>query len=99
MSDSTISPAPLKVVDGECAHSPICPLSHIEAGACARVRQLAASDSVNGRLRELGFCEDQQVRILSRGGNLICQVCNARLGLSEQIAENILVEPVARKVG
>jgi Fe2+ transport system protein FeoA len=52
---------------------------------------------MNDRLRELGFCEDQQVKILSRGGNLICQVCNARLGLSEKVASKILVEKMETK--
>jgi Fe2+ transport system protein FeoA len=88
---------PLHIVNGECAHADVCPLSHLEAGVCARIRRLAGADPVNDRLRELGFCEDQQVRILSRGGNLICQICNARLGLSEKIAASILVEKVDAK--
>jgi Fe2+ transport system protein FeoA len=96
MSDATDQTPPLKVVNGECRHSDVCPLSHLEPGVCARIRELAGADAfLNDRLRELGFCEDQQVKILSRGGNLICQVCNARLGLSEQLAANILVEKVA----
>ena len=45
-----------------------------------------------GRLREMGFCEEQQIKLLSRDGNLICQVCNARLGISAELAEGILVE-------
>jgi len=43
-------------------------------------------------LRELGFCEEQKIRLLTRDSNLICQVCNARLAISEKLAENILVE-------
>lgn len=97
MSNVNHEPSPLRVVDGECPHAEVCPLSHLEAGVCARIRQLAGADGMNDRLRELGFCEDQQVKILSRGGNLICQVCNARLGLSQQVAEKILVEKVAAK--
>jgi hypothetical protein len=41
----------------------------------------------------MGFCEDQQVRCLSQQCMMICQVCNARLGLSEELAKAILVEP------
>ena len=51
-----------------------------------------------GRLREMGFCEEQQIKLLSRDGNLICQVCNARLGISEQVAEAILVELPPRRL-
>jgi Fe2+ transport system protein FeoA len=97
MSEVKDNSGPLRVIDGECVHADVCPLSHMEPGTCARIRQLAGSDSMNGRLRELGFCEDQQVKILSRGGNLICQICNARLGLSEQIASSIMVQPVGAK--
>jgi hypothetical protein len=49
---------------------------------------------VRDRLRELGFGEKQIVKILSHQSNLICQVCNARLGISEELADTILVEPV-----
>ena len=42
----------------------------------------------------MGFCEEQEIRLVSRHVNVICQVCNARLGLSRQLAESILVEPL-----
>ncbi len=63
-----------------------------------RIKQLAATPDVNDRLRELGFCEDQQVRLLSQQTNVICQVCNVRLGISAQLADSILVEPMAAPV-
>jgi Fe2+ transport system protein FeoA len=59
-----------------------------------RIRQLCASPQVADRLREIGFCEDQIVRLLTAHTNIICLVCNTRLALSSQIAETILVEPV-----
>ena len=45
----------------------------------------------------MGFCEDQRIKLLSRNANLICQVCNARLGLSTQLAGLIMVEHVNPK--
>ncbi len=42
----------------------------------------------------MGLGEQQRIRLVSRHSNLICQVCNARLGISEELADNILVEPV-----
>jgi Fe2+ transport system protein FeoA len=52
---------------------------------------------VTHRLREMGFCEEQKIKLLSRQTSLICQVCNARLGISERLAEKILVERISRK--
>ena len=60
-----------------------------------RIKHLAASPEVSHRLREMGFCEDQQIRLLSQQTNVICQVCNARFGISEKLADSILVETVS----
>ena len=49
-----------------------------------RIKRLSAPPEVSHRLRELGFCEDQQIRLLSHQANVICQVCNVRLGISAQ---------------
>ncbi len=46
------------------------------------------------RLRELGFCEEQRIKLLSQQTNLICLVCNVRLGISAELAESIWVEPL-----
>ena len=82
------------VVDGECAGSTVCPLSHVKAGTVVCIKQLDAAPEVRDRLREMGFGEKQIVKLLSRQSSLICQVCNARLGISEELANTILVEPV-----
>lgn len=72
----------------------LCPLSEVQPGVSVRIKQLSASPEVTKRLRELGFCEEQRVKLLSRNSNLICQVCNARLGLSSQLAGLIWVERI-----
>jgi len=76
---------------GECA---TCPLSRVAAGMTVRIRQLCAGPETQNRLRELGLGEDQIVRLVTSQTNFICQVCNARLGISEQLARLILVEPM-----
>ncbi len=86
------------VRQGQCAQPGICPLSRVRAGTVVCIKQLAASVEMTGRLRELGFCEEQQIKLLSRDGNLICQVCNARLGISAALAETILVEPLSPRL-
>ena len=88
---------PLVFVDGQCAGSALCPLNQIEAGSVVCIKELAASPEVRDRLRELGFCERQRIKLLSRNSNIICQICNARLGISERLAEAILVEPVTQR--
>ena len=70
-------------------------MSRVEAGTVVCVKQLSTSPEITARLRELGICEQQQIKLLSRDSNFICQVCNARLGISEELAESILVEAVA----
>lgn len=77
-----------------CQRADLCPLSKVKAGTSVRIKQLSAAPDVCHRLREMGFCEEQQVRVVSREVSIICQVCHARLGLSQQLAETILVEPV-----
>lgn len=47
------------------------------------------------RLRDLGFCEKMQLRKISNGRNLLCSVCGAKMAISRELAEQILVSPVA----
>jgi len=78
-----------------CATSAVCPLNRVRAGTTVVVKQLTASPDMNRRLREMGFGEEQRIKVLSLANNLLCQVCNARLGLSERLAETILVQPLS----
>lgn len=74
--------------------APLCQLSEVPAGTSVLIKQLTASPEISTRLREMGFCEEQRIKLLSNNPNLICQVCNARLGLSSQLANLIWVEKV-----
>jgi Fe2+ transport system protein FeoA len=76
----------------------VCPLSRVKAGVAVRIKQLCASPEVQNRLRELGLCEDQVIKLLTSQSNFICQVCNARLAISAQLAQLILVEPLRSAV-
>ncbi|MBC7980587.1 MAG: ferrous iron transport protein A [Armatimonadetes bacterium] len=46
------------------------------------------------RLRDLGFCEQMQLRKLSNGRNLVCSLCGARMAISRELAEQVLVAPL-----
>jgi Fe2+ transport system protein FeoA len=72
-------------------------LNRVNAGVAVRIKRLSAPPELTHRLREMGFCEEQKIKLLSRQSNLICQVCNARPGISSRLAEKILVEPLARQ--
>jgi len=82
-----------------CKQGDLCPLNQVKAGTSVRIKQLVATPDVSHRLREMGFGEEQQVKLVSRHVNVICQVCHARVGLSSELAESILVEHLpARKL-
>lgn len=74
------------------------PLSRAKAGSVVIVRRLTASHEVNQRLREMGFSEDCQIKLISLQSSILCQVCNARLGLNARLAESIWVETLPRRV-
>ncbi len=71
-----------------------CPLSRVKAGIAVRIKELSAPPDVTQRLREIGFGEQQVIRLLIRSSNLICQVCNSRLAVSSQLAQLIIVAPL-----
>ena len=72
----------------------LCPLTRVKAGVAVRIKRLCASPELQSRLRELGLGEDQIIKLLTSQSNFICQVCNARLAISEQLAQLIMVEPL-----
>jgi high-affinity iron transporter len=88
------------IAKGGCAGAEVCPLSRVPVGTTVCIKALAASPEVRDQLRALGFCEEQQVKLLSRESksNFICQVCNAELDLNAELAEAIMVAPLALPV-
>ena len=72
----------------------VCPLSRVQAGVTVRIRKLCATEEIQHRLREIGLGEDQIIRLITSQSNFICQVCNTRMAISEQLAKLIMVEPV-----
>ena len=88
------APVTCQAAHGHCESS-LCPLSRVVAGTAVRIKRLAAPPEMINRLREMGFCEEQQIRLLSHQPNLICLVCNARLGISPSLADSIFVEPIS----
>ena len=67
-------------------------LNQVGVGCDVRIRVLRGPGCE--RLRDLGFCEQGQIRKLAGGRNLICSVCGSRLAISRELAEQVLVGPV-----
>ncbi|MGA7161145.1 MAG: FeoA domain-containing protein [Bacteroidota bacterium] len=69
-------------------------LNEIPAGRLVRIHRLQSQPDICFRLREMGFCENAIVRLVVNGeGNLICEVCNTRIGLNHALADDIIVAP------
>ena len=68
------------------------PLPNVQPGSRVRVHKLEAHPALCNRLRELGFCELSEIKILRNAGSLLCQVCGSRVCISKQLADSILVE-------
>ena len=67
-------------------------LSETPVGRFVQIREILSEPDICHRLRELGFCENAIIRLVVNGeGNLICEVCNTRVGLNQSIAQDIIV--------
>lgn len=69
------------------------PLLDVPNGQKVRVFRLDGEMAACQRLREMGFCEEAEVKVLVNNGSVVCQVCGSKVGLSRQIADAVLVEP------
>ena len=69
-------------------------LAQIPAGTTVTVSHLESHPDTCNRLREMGFCENATIRCVSNGSSqLICEVCNTRIGLNYTTANAIVVLP------
>lgn len=70
------------------------PLTLNEVGLNCDVRISSLTGPACERLRDLGFCEQMQLRKISNGRNLVCTVCGAKMAISRELASQVLVSPV-----
>ena len=77
--------------NSNCLNEGVCPLSKIRTGLLVRIKHLPSEPDLARRLREIGFVEEQTVKLITASSNFICQVCNTRFALSQQLAASILV--------
>ncbi|MES2476247.1 MAG: FeoA family protein [Verrucomicrobiota bacterium] len=67
-------------------------LNQAKVGCDMQIRLLSGPGC--DRLRDLGFCEQLQVRKIAGGRNLICSICGTRMAISRELAEQVLVSPM-----
>jgi len=67
-------------------------LNQVSVGCDVMIRFLSGPGCE--RLRDLGFCEQMQLRKLAGGRNLICSVCGTRMAISRDLADQVLVAPL-----
>ncbi len=70
------------------------PLSTAKRGDRVVVRHLQGATGDCHRLREMGFLESAEVRLVCAGSAVIAQVKGAKVCLSHHMARSILVAPV-----
>lgn len=66
------------------------PLSSTPAGRYLCL-DVIGDDAATARLKRLGICEGQPIRIVQSGDPMIVSVAGARVGLSRKLAERVLV--------
>jgi Fe2+ transport system protein FeoA len=67
-------------------------LNQVGVGCDVMIRMISGPGC--DRLRDLGFCEQLQVRKLANGRNLICSVCGTRMAISRDLADQVIVAPM-----
>ena len=69
-------------------------LNDIAVGQPVRIKELRGEETVCQRLREMGFCEFAEICKVAHHNGLICRVCDGKVALSKDLADNIVVETV-----
>lgn len=69
-------------------------LSRARCGERLKIVSLKSDSSASLRLRELGFCEATEVRKVSDGGALICNLLGVRVAIARNLGAQILVERI-----
>lgn len=64
-------------------------LTEVKTNANVTITSLSGSCS---NLRDLGFCEKLNITKLQNGKNIICILCGAKIALSKNLAQHVIVE-------
>ncbi|MSR65351.1 MAG: ferrous iron transport protein A [Verrucomicrobiae bacterium] len=67
-------------------------LNEMSSGTHAVVRSVEGSDAAIERLMAMGLCTGREVEIVRQGNPLILRLLGARIGVSERIARQVVME-------
>ena len=68
------------------------PLTFSKPGERAQIKKIAAKDEIKRHLQNLGFVEGSDVSVIAEnGGNVIVCVKDARVAISREMANKIIV--------
>src|SRR5215469_15064436 len=73
---------PTEITKGQCAGAEVCPLSRVPVGSTVCIKAMAPE--MREKLHSLGLREKQEMKLLSRDANFVCEVCDARLDLNAE---------------
>ncbi len=74
-------------------------LSESSVGQRSQIKCLVGEEKTCQRLREMGFCESSMVEKIADSGTLICKVCDSKVVISKELAQNIIVVDVCQLPG
>ncbi len=74
-------------------------LSEASSGRRVQIQCLRGEEGTCQRLREMGFCESAVVEKVSDSGALICKVCDSKVVISKELAQNIIVQDICQIKG
>lgn len=77
----------------------VMPLSAARPGHVLRVCGVHAGQDDGIRLKRMGICVDRPLELVQAGDPMILLVVGARIGISRQLAELVLVKPESSVVG
>jgi len=67
-------------------------LNEMTPGTHAVVRQVEGTDAAIERLMAMGLCTGREVEVVRQGNPLILRVLGARIGVSERVARQVVME-------
>ncbi len=69
------------------------PLTLADIGTELEIKRISGKDDVQRHLENMGFCVGSRIMLVSagRGGDVIVNVKNVRVGISEKLAAKIMV--------
>ncbi len=69
------------------------PLIMANTGESVTVKKITGNDEVRVHLKELGFVENSQIKIMNKvGKNLIVQVKDSRIAIDNKMATRIMIQ-------